>query len=109
MIHLMKIIGRRTGTMPKPNMDMVKKYVSETYTEAKNTGYMLTSTRDNDDDCAIYFYDNAVEAVNAFNRYVDWGFAKDFLTIRLYEPTGNINQKVLKRATGGHVCPRGLF
>jgi hypothetical protein len=101
MIHLMKIIGRRTGTMLKPNMDMVKKYVSETYTEAKNTGYMLTSTRDNDDDCAIYFYDNAVEAVNAFNRYVDWGFAKDFLTIRLYEPTGNINQKVLKRATGG--------
>lgn len=87
--------------MPTPNSEMVKKYVSETYRDAKNTGYMLTSTRDNEEDCAIYFYDNAVEAVNAFNRYVDWGFSKEFLTVRLYEPTGIVNKKVLKRATGG--------
>lgn len=85
----------------KPNMEVVNRFVSETSTVGKNAGYMLTATRDNDDDCAIYFYDNAVEAVDAYNRYVDWGFSKNFLTIRLYEPTGKINQKVLKRLTGG--------
>jgi hypothetical protein len=64
--------------------------------------YMMTIARDGESPArSIYFYDNAVEAANGFAAYTDWGFAKDYLTVVLYEPTGKKNEKVLKRPRGG--------
>lgn len=66
------------------------------------TSYMLTISRDGEHPVrSIYFYDNAVHAVNGYNRYNDWGFAKDYLTVVLYEPTGRKHEKILERPKGG--------
>jgi hypothetical protein len=44
----------------------------------------------------LYRFHDPVEAVNAYNGYKDWGYSKDFLTITLYRPDGEITEKVLK-------------
>lgn len=64
--------------------------------------YMLTIARDGESPArSIYFYDNAIEAAAGYEEYFDWGFAKDFLTVVLYEPNGKVHEKVLKRPRGG--------
>ena len=64
--------------------------------------YMLTVARDGEQPArSIYFYDNALDAATGYAAYTDWGFAKDFLTVTLYEPTGRVHEKVLKRPRGG--------
>lgn len=64
--------------------------------------YMLTIARDGESPVrSIYFYDNAIDATIGYEAYQDWGFAKDFLTVELYEPTGKIHSKVLRRPRGG--------
>jgi hypothetical protein len=68
----------------------------------KGDSYMLTIARDGESPVrSIYFYDNAVDAANGYAAYTDWGFAKDFLTVELYEPTGRVHSKVLRRPRGG--------
>jgi hypothetical protein len=63
---------------------------------------MLTISRDGESpERSIYFFNNAIEAVENYNRYQDWGFAKNFLTVTLYEPNGEIESKVLKRPKAG--------
>jgi hypothetical protein len=64
--------------------------------------YMLTIARDGESPVrSIYHFDNAIDAAQAYGRYNDWGFAKDFLTISLYEPGGKNTTKVLKRPKAG--------
>lgn len=64
--------------------------------------YMMTIARDGESPArSIYFYENAIEAANGYAAYTDWGFAKDFLTVELYEPTGTVHRKVLTRPRGG--------
>lgn len=64
--------------------------------------YMLTIARDGESPVrSIYFYDNAIDATTGYEAYRDWGFAKDFLTVELYEPTGRVHSKVLRRPRGG--------
>lgn len=81
--------------------DMVSAYL----TEVKNkqaTAYMLTIARDGEEPVrTIIFYENAIDAAEAYNMYNDWGFAKQYLTVRLYEPTGKVNEKVFKRNQAG--------
>lgn len=68
----------------------------------KGDSYMLTISRDGESPVrSIYFYDNAIDAATGYAAYVDWGFAKDFLTVELYEPTGRVHTKVLRRPRGG--------
>lgn len=68
----------------------------------KGDSYMLTIARDGESPVrSIYFYDNAVDASKGYEAYQDWGFAKDFLTVELYEPTGRVHSKVLRRPRGG--------
>ena len=63
---------------------------------------MLTISRDGESpERSIYFFNNAIEAVGNYNRYQDWGFAKNFLTVTLYEPNGKIESKILKRPKAG--------
>jgi hypothetical protein len=64
--------------------------------------YMLTIARDGELPVrTIIFFTNAIEAAEAYNKYFDWGFAKNYLTVHLYEPSGLINKKVLKRNQAG--------
>jgi hypothetical protein len=64
--------------------------------------YMLTVARDGESPArSIYFYGDAIDAATGYAAYTDWGFAKDFLTVELYEPTGRVHTKVLRRPRGG--------
>jgi hypothetical protein len=81
--------------------DMVQEFKDKT---AKGTAdsYMLTIARDGESPVrSIYFYDNAIDAATGYAAYTDWGFAKDFLTVELHEPTGRVHSKVLRRPRGG--------
>lgn len=78
--------------------------VSEFVEQNKNirASYMLTIARDGESPVrSIYHFDNAIDAAQAYGRYTDWGFAKDFLTVSLYEPGGKNTTKVIKRPKAG--------
>ena len=64
--------------------------------------FMLTISRDGEIPArSIYHFDDAILAIQAFNRYDNFGFAKEYLTVRLYEPNGRVHEKVLKRPPAG--------
>ena len=64
--------------------------------------FMLTISRDGEHPVrSIYMFDDSTLAVEAFNRYDNFGFAKEYLTVKLYEPNGRIHEKVLKRPPAG--------
>jgi hypothetical protein len=72
------------------------------YKEDPNGMYMLTTSRDGEyPERAIYMWPDALMAVNGYNEYKDWGFAKHFLTVTLYEPSGKVHSKVLRRPPAG--------
>jgi len=72
------------------------------YKENPNKEYMLTVSRDGEyPERSVYKYSNALDAVNGYNRYTDWGFARQYLTVSLYEPNGKIHTKILKRPPAG--------
>lgn len=81
--------------------DMVSEYRAQVASgEAKH--YMLTIARDGESPArSIYFYGDAIDAAKGYEAYQDWGFAKDFLTVELYEPTGKVHSKILRRPRGG--------
>lgn len=83
------------------HLDMVLQYTNEVNNKTA-TSYMLTIARDGEEPVrTIIFYDNAIDAAEAYNKYIDWGFARNYLTVHLYEPSGKINKKVLKRNQAG--------
>ena len=64
--------------------------------------YMLTVARDGESPPrSIYHYDGPLEVSDAYNKYTDWGFAKEYLTVTVYGPGGQLEQKVLRRSSGG--------
>lgn len=64
--------------------------------------YMITIARDGESPArSIYHYPNVFDAVEGYNKYTDWGFAKEYLTVTLYGPGGRLSEKVLKRSIGG--------
>jgi hypothetical protein len=81
--------------------EIVNKYIED----CKNnqiSHYMITISRDGEKPArTIIFYGDVIEAVEAYNMYKDWGFAKQYLTVCLYEPSGKINTKVFKRNQAG--------
>jgi hypothetical protein len=80
---------------------MVENFTSQVR-EKTATAYMLTIARDGEFPVrSIYFYDNAIDAATGYSAYQDWGFAKEFLTVTLHEPTGRVHEKVLRRPRGG--------
>jgi hypothetical protein len=42
-------------------------------------------------------YSDALTAVNAFNEIVDWGFADEYSTVNLSEPSGKMHTRVFYR------------
>lgn len=90
-----------SGELKPQHLDVVNEYL-ESVKQKKANAYMLTISRDGESPVrTIIFYTNAIEAAEAYNMYNDWGFAKQYLTVTLYEPSGNINQKVFKRNQAG--------
>jgi hypothetical protein len=80
--------------------DIVDQFIKQTKSE--NYSFMLTVARDGESPArSIYNFSNAIDAAHAFSRYDDNGFAKEYLTVRLYEPNGNIQEKVLRRPPAG--------
>lgn len=89
------------GELKPSHYDIVNDYISQAKQKAAQH-YMLTIARDGESPVrSIYFYDNAVDAAKGYEAYQDWGFAKDYLTVELYEPTGKIHSKILRRPRGG--------
>jgi len=90
-----------SGDLNPVNLDMVEKFKLEVRDKVAS-GYMLTVARDGENPVrSIYFYDNALDAATGYAAYSDWGFAKEYLTVTLYEPTGTTHEKILKRPRGG--------
>lgn len=88
------------GELNPKHQDMVLKYLEDVKNN-KTRHYMLTVARDGEVPVrSIIYYDNAIDAVSVYDSYKDWGFAKDFLTVCLYEPNGKVHEKVLKRPPG---------
>lgn len=80
---------------------MVRQYISDAK-EGKVGHYMITVARDGESPVrSIISFDNVVDAVAGYEMYKDAGFAKNYLTVSLYEPSGKINTKVLKRNQAG--------
>lgn len=67
-----------------------------------STHYMLTIARDGESPArSIYHYNSPIDVTEAYNKYTDWGFAKEYLTVTMYGPGGQLAQKVLRRSSGG--------
>lgn len=41
--------------------------------------------------------DNALDAVNSYRSFTDWGFANEYSTINLSEPSGKMHTKTFYR------------
>ena len=39
-------------------------------------------------------YSDALTAVDEFNKHIDWGFADEYSTVNLSEPSGKMHTKV---------------
>lgn len=88
------------GSLRPKHTEMVEQYIEDVKTKS-TSHYMLTVARDGEDPVrSIIYYDNAIDAANVYNSYQDWGFAKDFLTVQLYEPQGKVHKKTLTRPPG---------
>jgi hypothetical protein len=42
-------------------------------------------------------YSDALTAVNEFNKHIDWGFADEYATVNLSEPSGKMHTKLFYR------------
>jgi hypothetical protein len=57
--------------------------------------YSVTCTYDGDKSPHwIGRYDNALDAVSEFNKFVDYGLASEYSTVNLSEPNGKMHTKV---------------
>jgi hypothetical protein len=81
--------------------DMVNDYVKNAK-EGKVGHYMITVSRDGESPVrSIISFDNIEQALEGYEMYQDAGFARDYLTVSLYQPSGNTLTKVLKRNHAG--------
>jgi hypothetical protein len=46
-------------------------------------------------------YDNALDAVDTYNKFVDYGLANEYSTVNLSEPSGKMHTKIFY--TNGNV------
>ncbi len=80
---------------------MVNEYINNSK-EGKVNHYMITVSRDGESPVrSIISFDNLEQALEGYEMYQDAGFAKDYLTVSLYQPSGNTLTKVLKRNHAG--------
>jgi hypothetical protein len=86
----------------KPNHDdMVNSYIQNAK-DGKISHYMITVSRDGESPVrSIISFDSADQAIEGYDMYQDAGFSKDYLTVSLYQPSGMVTTKVLKRNHAG--------
>lgn len=61
--------------------------------------YSVTTTNDNDTKPSwIGRYSDALSAVRSFESFVDHGFADEYRTVNLSEPSGKMHTKILYRS-----------
>jgi len=86
----------------KPNHDdIVNDYIKNS-SSGSIGHYMITVSRDGESPVrSIISFDNQKQALEGYEMYQDAGFAKEYLTVSLYEPSGKINTKVLRRNHAG--------
>jgi hypothetical protein len=66
--------------------------------EIKMEGYVFQLAIMEDGACTFTkMFDNALDAVNAYNRIVDYGFARNTREAQLVEPNGKVHEKVFYR------------
>lgn len=88
------------GQLNPENEKILNDYISGV-SEKRVYHYIISISRDGEyPPRSIISYDNAIDAVRVYDSYKDWGFAKNFLTVTLYEPSGKISEKVIKRPPG---------
>jgi hypothetical protein len=81
--------------------DIVNEYI-ENAKEGKVSHYMITVARDGESPVrSIISFDSIDQAFKGYAMYEDAGFAKDYLTVSLYQPSGIVTTKVLKRNHAG--------
>jgi hypothetical protein len=81
--------------------DMVNDYI-ENSKKGTVHHYIITVSRDGESPVrSIISFDNIEQALEGYEMYKDAGFAKDYLTVSLYQPSGNTITKVLKRNHAG--------
>ena len=81
--------------------NMVNDYIRGTVDKTVQH-YIITVSRDGESPArSIISFENIKEALEGYEMYQDAGFAKQYLTVSLYEPSGKINTKVLKRNQAG--------
>ena len=81
--------------------DMVNDYLDNAKL-GKVSHYIITVSRDGEVPVrSIISFDTIDQALEGYNMYQDAGFAKEYLTVSLYEPSGKITKKVLKRNHAG--------
>jgi antitoxin component YwqK of YwqJK toxin-antitoxin module len=57
--------------------------------------YAVTSTNDSATNPNwVGRYANALDAVNVFNSFIDYGDAKEYRTVNLSEPNGKLHTKI---------------
>jgi hypothetical protein len=56
--------------------------------------FFTISVRDDNEPVVVLNYTTALEAVNAYNRFVDYGMAKETRSVVFYEPNGTLHTKL---------------
>ena len=89
--------------LKQEHSDIITQYLADANNPSKKIEhYIISVSRDGETPPrSIISYSNIVEAVEGYSMYTDAGFARDYLTVCLYEPSGKINKKVLKRNQAG--------
>ncbi len=81
--------------------DMINDYIKNAK-EGRVGHYMITVSRDGESPVrSIISFDNVEQAIEGYEMYQDAGFAKNYLTVSLYQPSGMVTTKVLKRNHAG--------
>lgn len=81
--------------------DIVREYVKNSK-DGKVNHYMITVSRDGESPArSIISFDNVEQAIEGYEMYQDAGFAKEYLTVSLYQPSGMVTTKTLKRNHAG--------
>lgn len=86
----------------RPNHnDMVEQYLNDAKL-GKVSHYIITVARDGESPVrSIISFDNEKQALEGYEMYQDAGFAKEYLTVSLYKPSGMVTTKVLRRNHAG--------
>lgn len=90
-----------TNELKPSHAEIVGDYISGTKNKTVHH-YMITVSRDGEVPVrSIISFQNLEQALEGYEMYQDAGFAREYLTVSLYYPSGQIDTKVLRRNQAG--------